>query len=130
MLASCVQGSGFNPLPSHTKDFKNGTQCFPAWHSELRVSKIEGKWRRERSDALPYLRVVAIERGTFGSPPTAVDKNLLANYFEPLKVENGRQKCCSIIYCNILLDSRDYSLLCSLRNWRAQYRGVISHFLG
>ena len=29
---------------------------------------------RERNGALPYLRVVAIERGAFGSPPTAVDK--------------------------------------------------------
>ena len=28
-------GTGFNPGPGHTKDFKNGTSCFLAWRSAL-----------------------------------------------------------------------------------------------
>ena len=61
-------------LMRHTKDFECCTQCFPGWHSALRVrlkasGESQGKdWRP------PYLRVVVIERGAFGSPPTAVDK--------------------------------------------------------
>ena len=29
-------GRGFDPRPGHTKDYKNGTQCLPAWHSASR----------------------------------------------------------------------------------------------
>ena len=39
--------------------------------------EIEGKWRtpgKGVAPPLPYLRVVAIERGALRSPPTAADK--------------------------------------------------------
>lgn len=30
-------GCGFDSRPGRTKDYKNGTDCLPAWHSALRV---------------------------------------------------------------------------------------------
>ena len=30
------EGREFDPRPSHTKDYKNGTRCLPAWHWAIR----------------------------------------------------------------------------------------------
>ena len=40
--ASQSEGRGFEPRPSHTKDFKNGTHCFLVWPSinEKGVGKL------------------------------------------------------------------------------------------
>ena len=40
--ASESEGRGFEPRPSHTKDFKNGTHCFLVWRSikEKGVGKL------------------------------------------------------------------------------------------
>ena len=40
--ASQLEGRGFEPRPSHTKDFKNGTRCLLFWRSinEKGVGKL------------------------------------------------------------------------------------------
>ena len=64
---------GFNPRSSHTKDSKMILDFFflSIQHYKVRIKgKVEQS--REWSRTLPYTRVVAIEKGAFGSPSTMV----------------------------------------------------------
>ena len=74
VLASRAQGRGFNPRPSHTKDFENGMQCFPTWHSALRVRFRVSDAGQGKECCPPLSSGSSIERAALGSPLTVVDK--------------------------------------------------------
>ena len=62
---------GFNPRSSYTKDSKNSTWCRLALSTLRWRSRV--KWSNPGSGIAPlHLGVVAIVKGTFGSPSTKV----------------------------------------------------------
>jgi len=49
-------GRGFDPRPGHTKDYKNGTHCLPAWHSAsgVGIGGLDHHMIPERSTAAAH----------------------------------------------------------------------------
>ena len=61
MVVSALQpvGRGFEPRPSHNKDFKNGTHCLLVWRLTLREWSGEAKHAELPMDQPPAVALTA-----------------------------------------------------------------------